>query len=173
MDRQPTLTDGTLSLRPLLLSDRVALHLAASDPITWAGHPASDRWKPVVFDPYFNKLLSSGETSVVLLNDVIIGCSRYYTPEEDPNGIAIVAHVHWGGLVNHLMKSLMLTHAFHLQDTVWFHISPDNIRSQKATAKLGAVLVGRGPKTVGGTLDDWMAYSLSKSDWAAHLAASQ
>jgi RimJ/RimL family protein N-acetyltransferase len=173
MDRQPTLSNGTLTLRPLMVSDRIALQLAASDPITWAGHPASDRWKPEIFDRYFDQLLASTETLVVQANNEIIGCSRYYTPKEDLNGIAIgftfIGHAHWGGLVNRQIKTLMLAHAFDHQDKVWFHIAPDNIRSQKATSKLGANFVSCGPKTVGDTLGDWMTYTLSKTDWAAHL----
>jgi RimJ/RimL family protein N-acetyltransferase len=37
------------------------------------------------------------------------------------------------------MKALMLAHLFAHVSAVWLHIAPDNLRSQKATEKLGAL----------------------------------
>ncbi|MBU2993387.1 GNAT family N-acetyltransferase [Octadecabacter sp. 1_MG-2023] len=171
VDRQPTLTDGPITLRPLLENDRADLFKAARDPLTWAGHPASNRYQPDIFNPYFDSLLASRETLVVVLNDHIIGCSRFYTPDEDADGIAIgftfVSHDHWGGTINRQMKTLMLSHAFKTVTSIWFHIAPTNIRSQKATAKLGAQFVTQKAVTVAGKTDEWLCYQLSKNDWAA------
>ena len=133
-----------LKLRTLVKSDRSALHFAASDPETWAGHPAMNRHEPDIFDPYFDFLLRSGGTLVVLerSSDKIIGCSRYYTSEDINGGIAIgftfLNHRYWGGAYNREMKALMLDHAFKSFEKVWLHIAPNNIRSQRATAKIGA-----------------------------------
>jgi RimJ/RimL family protein N-acetyltransferase len=35
------------------------------------------------------------------------------------------------------MKQLMLEHAWHWADTVWFHIGAQNLRSRRALEKLG------------------------------------
>ncbi|MDB2369207.1 GNAT family N-acetyltransferase [Octadecabacter sp.] len=170
MDRQPILTDGMFTLRPLKLDGHTGLFVV-SDKTTWAGHPSNDRWKPHIFAPYFDGLLGSGETLAIVHGDRIVGCSRFYTPEEDPHDAAIgytfLHHSLWGGTANRAVKSIMLSHAFAHHDRVWFHIGPSNIRSQKATAKLGAKLTGIGPRTVGGVTSDWLAYTLSKPDWAA------
>ncbi len=169
MDRQPILGGATFTLRPVTQGDRAGLFTAAADPETWAGHPAHDRWQKPVFDRYFDMLLASGETLVVERDDEIIGCSRFYTPPEDAAGIAIgftfLRRDCWGGPTNRDMKRAMLTHAVGDHDTVWFHISPDNIRSQKAIAKLGAAFVEETRKTVGGMPGTWRCYRLDRNVW--------
>ena len=142
---QPTLTGPALTLSPLRSEDYEGLRAAASDPETWAGHPAKDRWKPEVFRPYFDFLLATGTTLTVRdrTSGQIIGCSRYYPAPDVPNSISIgftfLSHRHWGGGTNFAMKHLMLDHALQSFPEVWLHIAPTNIRSQKATEKLGAV----------------------------------
>lgn len=141
-DPQPTLSGVGILVRPLAEADRAGLTRAASDPRTWAGHPASDRWKPEVFASYFEYLLTH-RSVVVEAEGVIIGASRFYAAPDAPHDISIgftfLDCAYWGGAMNRALKTLMLDHAFASFDRVWFHIAPGNIRSQKATAKLGAV----------------------------------
>lgn len=61
-DPQPTLTGDSLLLRPLAVNDFDNLHIAASNPAIWAGHPAKDRYLREVFEPYFQALLQSAAT---------------------------------------------------------------------------------------------------------------
>ncbi len=61
MERQPRLEGERLLLRPLAPQDWDALHAAASDPLIWAGHPASDRWQEPVFRAFFADALASGD----------------------------------------------------------------------------------------------------------------
>lgn len=49
---------------------------------------------------------------------------------------------YWGGRYNGEMKRLMLEHAFRWVRRVMFIIGPDNRRSQRAAAKIGAVPAG-------------------------------
>lgn len=167
-DLQPVLNSETLSLRPLHRGDFGGLYSAASNPETWAGHPATDRYKEDVFSKYFDFLLNSGGTLVILdkQRDKIIGCSRYYVAPDVPDSISIgftfLHHDYWGGLTN---KELMLGHAFETFEEVWFHIDPKNIRSQKATAKLGAKHKNDATIGVSGTPGNWMCFSLNKEDW--------
>ena len=170
-DLQPELVGETLSLRPLCREGFDGLYAAASDPETWAANPATDRYKEDVFSKYFDFLLNNGGTLVILdqQQDRIIGCSRYYVGPDVPDSISIgftfLQHAYWGGDTNRELKKLMLGHAFETFSEVWFHIDPNNIRSQKATAKLGAKHRYDATIGVSGTPGNWMCFSLSDRDW--------
>lgn len=141
-DDQPTLTGPRLTLSPLASSDKADLRGAASEPRTWEQHPARDRYKPEVFDPYFDFLLAAGGTLCARQGDRVIGCSRYYSVPDQPEigiGFTFLTCTHWGGGWNREMKRLMVEHGFRSFDRIWFHIAPDNTRSQVATTRLGAV----------------------------------
>lgn len=178
-DPQPTLRGNAIVLRPLTAADLDPLHAVASDPQVWIGHPAKDRYKRAVFEPYFAMLLASGTTLACCLADGgrVIGCSRYYTAPGEADSISIgytfLGRDWWGGETNFAMKSLMLPHAFATVDTVWLHIDPSNIRSQKATAKLGAVLAQEGPLTLGGKQGIWQTWRLDQPAWQAVSTARQ
>ncbi len=175
-DLAPHLAGATLALRPLGPADREALRMAASDPATWAGHPAKERWRPEVFDPYFDFLLAAGGTLAVVdrASGRIIGTSRYYTPPDRPDGIAIgftfLDRAFWGGRTNFELKRLMLGHAFASYPEVWFHIDPTNLRSQIATSRLGAVHVETKEIDLTGKPALWMCFRLDRDAWARVLA---
>lgn len=175
-EMQPELTGDTLALRPLRAGDLEALSLAAAAPEIWAGHPAKDRYRPDVFARYFDFLLRSGTALVVVHkpSQTIIGCSRYYVAPDCPDGIAIgftfLNHAYWGGGTNRELKRLMLDHAFERYPAVWFHIDPNNIRSQKATAKLGAKHVDDAILDLSGSPAPWMCFRLDREGWAEHPA---
>jgi RimJ/RimL family protein N-acetyltransferase len=171
-DPNPSLNNAQLSLRPLQSEDHDALAVAAADPKTWAGHPNNDRHKPDIFAAYFAFLLNSGGTLVIRnASEDVIGCTRYYSVPGEPDNVSIgftfLSNKYWGGAVNRHVKSLMLDHAFAVTDIVWFHIDPTNIRSQKATAKLGAIHHHNARLTLAATPADWMCFALTKADWAS------
>lgn len=171
-DAQPTLTGAALTLRPLAAADLDNLHTAANHPDIWAGHPAKDRYKREVFESYFQALLNSAATLVVIdrHTGTIIGCSRYYAAPDQPDSISIgftfLNNAYWGGGTNFELKRLMLEHAFKTVDEVWFHIDPSNLRSQKATGKLGAECVYEAVLDLGGKAVLWGCYRLRHQDWA-------
>ena len=170
-DFQPSLAGPTLALRPLAPDDFEALHAAASDPEVWAGHPARNRFEREAFTPYFAFLVEAGGTLAILdrASGTIIGCSRYYVAPDEPDAISIgftfLARAWWGGAANFELKRLMLDHAFRSFPEVWFHIAPTNIRSQKATAKLGAEYVRTATLDLAGTPAEWMCYRLTRAAW--------
>ncbi len=176
---QPALTGKTLTLRGLTAVDFEGLAKAASDPVTWAGHPATERYKPEVFRPYFDFLLEAGGTLLILDRKTgeAIGCSRYYTgpdaPEDIGIGFTFLSNTYWGGGTNFELKTLMLGHAFEHFERVWFHIAPTNIRSQKATAKLGAVFVDNAELELAGIPAPWTRFRLDREVWRDKLAARQ
>jgi N-acetyltransferase len=177
-DPQPTVCGPNLTLRPLRADDYEALSLAACDPELWAGHPAKDRWRPEVFQPYFAGLLASGATLAVIdtASGTVIGCSRYYEVEDAPGDISIgftfLARAWWGGATNAELKRLMLDHAFQSFDRVWFHIDPTNIRSQRATAKIGAVFAHDAVIGISGAPGNWKCYVLARDAWQQRYSAA-
>ena len=151
------------------------MYLVASAPEIWAGHPARDRHQREVFEPYAKSLLDSGTTLVVIepQTDKIIGCSQYYVSPDQPDSVAIgftfLHHSYWGGTTNFELKRLMLEHAFQCFAEVWFHIAPSNIRSQKATAKLGAEHVGDAILDLSGSAIPWMCFRLTRETWKLRM----
>ncbi len=176
-DDQPLLTGASVWLRPLTQDDFGRLSEAAAHPEIWAGHPVKDRHRSEVFAPYFDFLIKAGGTLAILSRpgDGIIGCSRYYAVAERPGSIAIgftfLNHAHWGGTMNFDVKRLMLDHAFARFPEVWFDIAPDNIRSQKATMKLGAEHVRDARLTLADSAADWKCYRLTRAAWVDTVAA--
>ena len=163
---QPTLRGALVELRPLTPDDFDALFAVASDPLIWEQHPASDRYQPAVFRQFFQGALDSGGAFVVLdLKDgSIIGSSRYYAYNAENSEIEIgwsfLARSHWGGRYNGEMKQLMVRHALRFVHRVILVIGVRNLRSQKATEKLGGVRVGRREDAAGN--DSWV-YEMTKA----------
>ena len=124
-----------------------------------------------MFEPYFSSLLASRATLAIIDNTSgdIIGCSRYYTAPDRPGTIAIgytfLDRAYWGGATNFALKTLMHDHAFGTFPDIWFHIAPSNIRSQKATAKLGARFFEDAILDLGGGPAPWQVFRLSAADW--------
>jgi RimJ/RimL family protein N-acetyltransferase len=54
-----------------------------------------------------------------------------------------------GGRYNGEMKRLMLRHAFRFVDRVVFRVDPQNVRSQRAVARIGGVRAGTRPDAEG------------------------
>ena len=83
----------------------------------------------------------------------IIGSSRFHGYDREASEIEIgwtfLARSHWAGRYNGEMKRLMLHHAFRFVDRVVFLIGPQNLRSQRAVEKIGAVRVGSRPDASG------------------------
>ena len=169
-DAERVLHSDVLSLHPLQEADRPELLDAAGDPKIWAGHPAKDRWKPENFGEYFDFLLAAGGTLVARDgNGAVIGLSRFYASTDAPHGIGIgftfLVRAHWGGATNFEMKRLMVERVFATCSEVWFHIAPTNMRSQSATAKLGAEPVENAMLDLGTGTMDWSRMVLRPEAW--------
>jgi RimJ/RimL family protein N-acetyltransferase len=151
-DLQPHLKGELIELRPLRRDDSNDLFAVASDPLIWEQHPESDRYKEEVFKIFFEGALESGGAFAVVDNKTqqIIGSTRFhgYDPEksEVEIGWTFLARRYWGGPYNAEMKRLMLTHAFKFVENVVFFVGENNIRSQKATEKIGAIKSGTATK---------------------------
>ena len=148
-DPSPTLEGAQIRLRPLTPGDREALFAVASDPLIWEQHPAHDRWKPEVFDAFFDEALAEGGGLVIedLATGAVIGSSRYSIRRAGPGEVEIgwtfLARTYWGGGRNPEMKRLMLNHAFTAFEAAIFRVGAENHRSRLALERIGAVLTDR------------------------------
>ncbi len=141
-DLQPILKGELIELRPLRPQDFDALFSAASDPKIWEQHPESDRYQREVFQKFFDGALESKGAFAIIerKSGRIIGSSRYCNliNREVEVGWTFLEREFWGGTYNRELKQLMLDHAFRFVDRVLFVVGEQNIRSQKALAKIGA-----------------------------------
>ena len=165
------LGDNIVKLIPIDESDFDNLFNVASDPLIWEQHPSKDRYKKEVFQLYFDGAIASKTAFLIVdeLSDSIIGCTRYYDYKPDTSSIAIgytfLARQYWGGLYNKATKKLLLDYAFQFVDKVYFHIGPDNIRSQLAIKKIGAVKVNEVEIDHYGQNQLHYEYLLQKQEW--------
>lgn len=147
-DLQPSLEGELLRLRPLRPEDWDELSAVAADPLIWEQHPSNDRYKEGVFREFFREALESGGAFIVsdARDGRVIGSSRFHGYNEEKSEIEIgwtfLARSHWGGIYNREMKQLMLRHAFRFVKRVIFLVGAQNLRSQQALAKIGAVRAG-------------------------------
>src|SRR5262249_29969087 len=157
-DLKPHLKGELIELRPLRPEDWSDLFAVASDPLIWEQHPESDRYKEDVFKTFFAGALESRGAFVVIDTSTqqIIGSTRFhgYDPEksEIEIGWTFLARKYWGGKYNREMKDLMLAHAFKYVANVAFFVGENNIRSQRATEKIGGIRSGTVQKVYGNRL---------------------
>jgi RimJ/RimL family protein N-acetyltransferase len=154
-DLQLNLKGELIELHPLNPEDWDDLFAVASDPLVWEQHPENDRYKEDVFKVFFSEALESGGAFVIIdkKNQQIIGSTRFYGYDPEKSEIEIgwtfLARKYWGGRYNRELKQLMLDHAFKFVENVIFYVGENNIRSQKATEKIGAVKDGLVEKVYG------------------------
>jgi RimJ/RimL family protein N-acetyltransferase len=147
-DLQPVLQGKNLRLRPLRPEDFHDLYAVASDPLIWEQHPIKNRYKEEVFKEFFREALESRGALVAIdfKDGQVIGSSRFNGYDDEKSEIEIgwtfLARSRWGGIYNWEMKQLMLRHAFRFVNSVIFLVGPQNLRSQRALEKIGAVGVG-------------------------------
>jgi RimJ/RimL family protein N-acetyltransferase len=167
-DWQPTLRGDLVHLRPLRDDDLDALHAAAADPLIWAQHSEKDRHERPVFERFFARAMASGGALAVLdaATGRVIGSSRYYDWNPADRSVVIgytfLERAAWGGTINRELKHLMLDHAFRFARTVYFHVSPGNVRSRKALERIGAVFDQAQDVMVGGVMSPRLIYRLDR-----------
>lgn len=169
-----SLEGPTLALRPLAPGDEDTLAPVLQDPDLWAQHPAKDRGTEGGSVAYVRWLIDRGGAMLVTRRHTreVVGTSRYYRTDDLPEGAlaigyTVLARTLWGGDANREMKGLMLAPLFEVADACWLHIAPGNLRSQRATAKLGAVFVDEiETDGVPGTPGRSQRWRLDREAWA-------
>jgi RimJ/RimL family protein N-acetyltransferase len=149
MDLQPTyLSHDIVELVPLKQTDFEELYAVASDHLIWEQHPNPDRYKREVFLKFFEGAIQSNGAFIIRNKEdgEAIGCTRFYDyiPEKSELkiGYPFYARSAWCKGIYPVVKKLMLDYAFQFVEKVIFHVGANNIRSQKAMEKLGAVNLG-------------------------------
>lgn len=169
---QPTLQNNFILLQPLQQSDFEQLYAVASDPLIWEQHPNKNRYQREAFQNYFEgAMLSKG--ALLILDKVTgeaAGCSRFYDYNEMESSVFIgytfFERKFWGKGFNQAAKQLMLDYAFQFTDTVKFHIGAQNIRSQIAIERIGAVKIKEVIVAYHGEPDrNNFEYELKKENW--------
>ncbi|MFN4085271.1 MAG: GNAT family N-acetyltransferase [Spirosomataceae bacterium] len=148
MNLQPTLVSPRTLLTPLLPSDQERLYAVANDPLIWEQHPNPDRWQKPVFQLFFEGALQS-QGAFLLLNrktGEVMGTSRFYGYDPPSSlvfiGYTFLARKFWGTGINSEIKKVMLDYAFESVSQVHFQIGANNLRSQIAIERLGAIKIG-------------------------------
>ena len=169
---QPDLENERVRLTPLSRQHFDALYSIASDPALWVQHQHKNRYEPDQFKNFFQDAIDSGRALVVISqsDDQIIGSSRYEPCHERSLSIEIgwsfLSRNYWGGQYNRAVKTLMIDHAFQYYDEIIFQIDQNNLRSQQATLKLGAVLkTSFLPGEVCPKTESNLVFSLRKDRW--------
>lgn len=145
---QTILENENVKLIPLWENDFERLYETASDPKIWEQHPNKDRYQREVFKNFFQGALESNGAFLILdkSSNEIAGSTRFYDFNGEDNSIFIGYTFYgtkfWGSKLNPQVKRLMLDYIFQFVDKVNFHVGAENIRSQKAMEKLGAVKKG-------------------------------
>ena len=152
---QPDLKGELIELRPLKPEDWDDLFAVASDPLIWEQHPDRDRYKEDIFKVFFREALESRGAFVIIdkKSQQIIGSTRFYDYHPEKSEIEIgwtfLARNYWGGRYNRELKQLMLAHAFKFVESVVFFVGQNNVRSQKATERVGGIRNGMVKKVYG------------------------
>jgi RimJ/RimL family protein N-acetyltransferase len=168
-DYQPVLTGRFVDVRPLRPDDCDDLYAVAADPLIWEQHPVTTRHERQEFLRFFKESLASGGALAVsdATTPRLIGSSRFHGWDEGRSEIEIgwtfLARSHWGGAYNRELKQLMLAHAFRFVDRVVFLVGVENVRSQRAIEKIGAVRLGEQPDAGG---RDSYRYEITASAFA-------
>lgn len=147
MNLQPVLENDLVRLIPLKESDFDALFEVASDPLIWEQHPNKNRYQKEVFQNFFDGAMESKGAFIIIdkKSNRSIGSTRFYDLDACAKSVLIgytfYGRKFWGSTYNPSVKKLMLDYAFQFLDRVYFHIGAENIRSQKAIERLGAIKV--------------------------------
>ncbi|WP_019587549.1 GNAT family N-acetyltransferase [Deinococcus apachensis] len=167
-----TLTEGDLTLRPLMEADIAGLCALAAD----CAHELRLMGSPPSSPAYYTAALEAADALpfVVEVGGELAGSTRYGDIRAAHAGLEIGwtwLHPRWHGSgVNRRMKLLMLTHAFEDMGMERVQIKTDllNTRSQRAIEKLGAVREGvlrRHMRRPDGSMRDTVMYSVTREDW--------
>lgn len=164
-----TLETNNILLRKLELSDYDELYKVASNPLLWQHHPIANPYESAGFKKFFNDALQVGSLCIIdKSKNAIIGCTRFYNYNALESSIVIghtfIAQEYWGTGINKSIKKLMLDYAFTQVNKVIFYVVEENIRSQKAPEKLGAVAIDKIIRTYDGKQLRCLVYQIKNVD---------
>ena len=175
-----TLTGHGIRLEPLSQAHAPALQDAVDDgdigAINYVSVPGRDGIPAWIDHALAMRDAGRELPFAIVSNDRVVGSTRFYDIDLATPSLAIGYTFHsasvWRSHVNTANKRLMLGHAFDTlgAQSVFFHTSHLNLRSQAAIERLGAQRDGvlRAHKRhKDGTLRDTVTYSITALEWPA------
>ncbi|MFY8025798.1 MAG: GNAT family N-acetyltransferase [Sediminibacterium sp.] len=173
MSWQPDdLKNDFVQLVPLTTDHFDQLYQVASDPLIWEQHPNKNRYQLPVFKNFFEGAILSKGAFLILdtVSKKAIGSSRFcnYNVAKDSIeiGYTFYARDCWGKPYNRSTKDLMINYALEKVSTIHFFVGAENIRSQKAMEKLGAIKLGEVLMPYYGEPDRLnFQYQITRSNW--------
>ncbi|MEF9977126.1 MAG: GNAT family protein [Thermomonas sp.] len=175
-----TLTGHGIRLEPLSQAHAPALQDAVDDgdigAINYVSVPGRDGIPAWIDHALAMRDAGRELPFAIVSNDRVVGSTRFYDIDLATPSLAIGYTFHsasvWRSHVNTANKRLMLGHAFDTlgAQSVFFHTSHLNLRSQAAIERLGAQRDGvlRAHKRhKDGTLRDTVTYSITAPEWPA------
>jgi N-acetyltransferase len=172
MHIQPILQNETILIQPLQTSDFERLYTVASDPKVWEQHPNPLRYERDMFINYFEGAMQSQGALLIIdkQKNCVMGASRYYDFNALEKSVLIgytfFGTKYWGGTWNPMVKKLMIDYAFTQVEKVIFHIGSNNVRSQIAIGRLGAIKIGEEEVAYYGEASKLnYFYAITKADW--------
>ncbi|WP_299250101.1 GNAT family protein [uncultured Cytophaga sp.] len=169
------LQNSIVTLQPLKETDFEKLFEVASDPHIWDQHPSKNRYIKTAFRIFFDSLISNPTAFLIIdkTTNKIIGSTRYNEYNREESRICIggtfLSRNYWGTQYNKTIKYLLLDYAFKFVKNVFFHVSKDNIRSQKSLLSIGAKKVGEVEFDHYGEKVLHYKYLIKKTDWIQNL----
>ena len=169
---QPKIEGRLIKLSPLEQTQFDDLQCTAKNLETWADYPNQDVRQSGSLKSWFVMGVKEAKALAVFdqQTNIIIGTTRYYPVPDDNDGVGIGytfldAQFRRNGQTNAELKRLMFEHAFSFVSTIWFHVLPDNLRSQAAVRKLGVTDSGIQTLHLTDQPRDYATFSISKEDW--------
>ena len=175
-----TLTGHGIRLEPLSQAHAPALQDAVDDgdigAINYVSVPGRDGIPAWIDHALAMRDAGRELPFAIVSNDRVVGSTRFYDIDLATPSLAIGYTFHsasvWRSHVNTANKRLMLGHAFDTlgAESVFFHTSHLNLRSQAAIERLGAKLDGilrAWKRHKDGSLRDTYTYSITAPEWPA------
>jgi ribosomal-protein-alanine N-acetyltransferase len=181
-----TLTGVSVRLEPLELRHAPGLLSAASPELFRFTPQGPDEWTVAGFERDIERVNAIPDSvafaAIELHTGRVIGRTTYMEIRPEHRGLEIgrtwIAREHQGTHINPEMKYLMLRHAFeHLQAVrVQLKTGHENLQSQRAIARLGAVLEGVLRNHMiepNGRLRNTVMFSITIQEWPGIRASLQ
>lgn len=165
----PFLENEIILLKPLVEADYEALSDIASDPVLWEHHPISNGYTKEGFDKFFSDAVARGSLLIIdKIQNKVIGHTRIYDYRASENSIVIghsfISRSYWGSGYNSSIKKLMFEYAFRYVSKIVFYVAENNIRSQKALEKTGAIAVGKTIRYYDGKENRCLVFEITKNE---------
>lgn len=147
MERKAIITSNLVDIFPLSENAFEDLKTIACDERVWDQHPAKQRGTPDGFRAFFDESLCK-RTSVCFFDKskkTIAGMSSYFDLNLEEKSVEIgwtfIGYDWWATGFNTHIKTMMIEYARQEWgvNKIYFYVAPENLRSQKAVLKLGAI----------------------------------